>query len=43
MVQKQAQFVTTSYEEEKFANAVEQFILGSNAADIPKKRLRSTL
>lgn len=29
-VQRQAQYVTTSYEEEGFANAVEQFILGSN-------------
>jgi hydroxymethylpyrimidine pyrophosphatase-like HAD family hydrolase len=27
-VQKQAQYVTTSYEEEGFANAVEWFILG---------------
>lgn len=27
-VQKQAQYVTTSYEDEGFANAVEQFILG---------------
>ncbi|MBA3921849.1 MAG: HAD family phosphatase, partial [Nostocaceae cyanobacterium] len=27
-VQKQAQEVTTSYEEEGFANAVERFILG---------------
>lgn len=32
-VQQQAQYVTTSYEEEGFANAVEQFILGSNAAE----------
>ncbi|WP_251956716.1 hypothetical protein [Nostoc commune] len=42
-VQKQAQYVTTSYEEEGFANAVEQFILGSNTADITKKRFRSML
>jgi Cof subfamily protein (haloacid dehalogenase superfamily) len=42
-VQKQAQYVTTSYEEEGFANAVEQFILGNNAADIPKNPLRSTV
>jgi hydroxymethylpyrimidine pyrophosphatase-like HAD family hydrolase len=42
-VQKQAQYVTTSYEEEGFANAVEQFILGRNTADIPKKRLQLTL
>jgi hydroxymethylpyrimidine pyrophosphatase-like HAD family hydrolase len=27
-VQQQANYVTTSYEEEGFANAVEQFILG---------------
>ena len=31
-VQRQAQYVTTSYEEEGFANAVEQFILGSNGS-----------
>ncbi|NEU76312.1 Cof-type HAD-IIB family hydrolase [Hassallia byssoidea VB512170] len=42
-VQQQAQYVTTSYEEEGFANAVEQFILGSNAADISKNRLQSTV
>lgn len=31
-VQRQAQYVTTSYEEEGFANAVEQFILGGNGS-----------
>jgi hypothetical protein len=38
-VQRQAQYVTTSYEEEGFANAVGQFILGCNAAEIPKNHL----
>lgn len=33
-VQHQAQYVTTSYEEEGFANAVERFILG-NTAQVP--------
>jgi hydroxymethylpyrimidine pyrophosphatase-like HAD family hydrolase len=43
-VQQQAQYVTTSYEEEGFANAVEWFILGNgNAAEIPKNRFRSTV
>lgn len=43
-VQQQAQYVTTSYEEEGFANAVEWFILGDgNAADISKNRFRSTV
>ncbi|QLE57977.1 Cof-type HAD-IIB family hydrolase [Nostoc sp. TCL26-01] len=42
-VQQQAQYVTTSYEEEGFANAVEQFILVSNTADIPKNPLQSTV
>jgi Cof subfamily protein (haloacid dehalogenase superfamily) len=41
-VQQQAQYVTTSYEEEGFANAVEWFILGNgNATAIPQNRLRS--
>jgi hydroxymethylpyrimidine pyrophosphatase-like HAD family hydrolase len=30
-VQQQAQFVTTSYENEGFANAVERFILGDRS------------
>jgi hypothetical protein len=43
-VQQQAQYVTTSYEEEGFANAVEWFILGNgNAAEIPQNRFRSTV
>ena len=43
-VQQQAQYVTTSYEEQGFANAVEQFILGNgNAAEIPKNLFRSTV
>jgi len=43
-VQKQAQYVTTSYEEEGFANAVERFILGDRTAtEIPKSRLRPTV
>lgn len=43
-VQQQAQYVTTSYEEEGFANAIEWFILGNrNAAEIPKNRLRATV
>ncbi|MBD1865619.1 MULTISPECIES: Cof-type HAD-IIB family hydrolase [Trichocoleus] len=43
-VQKQAQYVTTSYEEEGFANAVEWFILGKRTAtEIPKSRLRPTV
>lgn len=43
-VQQQAQYVTTSYEEEGFANAVEWFILGNgNTADMPKNRLQSTV
>jgi hypothetical protein len=43
-VQQQAQYVTTSYEEEGFANAVEWFILGNgNAAEIPKNLFRSTV
>jgi Cof subfamily protein (haloacid dehalogenase superfamily) len=42
-VQKQAQYVTTSYEDEGFANAVERFILGNNTADVPENRLRSTV
>jgi hypothetical protein len=41
-VQKQADYVTTSYEEEGFANAVEQFILGNTAARAAH-RLRSTV
>jgi Cof subfamily protein (haloacid dehalogenase superfamily) len=41
-VQQKAQYVTTSYEEEGFANAVEWFILG-NATEIPKDYLRSTV
>ncbi len=32
-VQRQAQYVTTSNEEEGFANAVERFILGSNNSE----------
>ncbi len=40
-VQQQANYVTTSYEEEGFAHAVEQFILGSSAANAVKSRLRS--
>lgn len=32
-VQQRAQYVTTSYEEEGFANAVDRFILGSNGKD----------
>jgi hydroxymethylpyrimidine pyrophosphatase-like HAD family hydrolase len=43
-VQQQAQYVTTSYEEEGFANAVEWFILGDRpAADNSRHRLRSTV
>jgi hypothetical protein len=43
-VQQQAQYVTTSYEEEGFANAVEWFILSNgNAAEIPKNLFRSTV
>lgn len=43
-VQQQAQYVTTSYEEEGFANALEWFILGDrNAAEIPQNRFRSTV
>lgn len=43
-VQKQAQCVTTSYEEEGFANAVEWFILGDRAAaEISSSRLQSTV
>ncbi|MBD1913147.1 MULTISPECIES: Cof-type HAD-IIB family hydrolase [unclassified Leptolyngbya] len=42
-VQKQAQYVTTSYEDEGFANAVEQFILGNNAIDVPGNRLQSAV
>ncbi|XGV97655.1 MAG: Cof-type HAD-IIB family hydrolase [Leptolyngbya sp. BL-A-14] len=33
-VQKQAQYVTTSYEDEGFANAVEWFILGSSRPEV---------
>lgn len=33
-VQQQAQYVTTSYEEEGFANAVERFILGNRFKDV---------
>lgn len=36
-VQKQAQYVTTSYEEEGFANAVERFILGDQKDLFPAK------
>ncbi len=32
-VQQQAQYVTTSYEEEGFANAIERFILGDRSKD----------
>jgi hypothetical protein len=43
-VQQQAQYVTTSYEEEGFANAVEWFILGNRpAAENSRHRLRSTV
>jgi Cof subfamily protein (haloacid dehalogenase superfamily) len=43
-VQQQAQYVTTSYEEEGFANAVEWFILGNHpTAEIPKSLFRSTV
>lgn len=43
-VQKQAQYVTTSYEEEGFANAVEWFILGDRAtAEVSNRRLRSAV
>ena len=43
-VQQQAQYVTTSYEEEGFANAVEWFILGDHpATENPRHRLRSTV
>lgn len=43
-VQQQAQYVTTSYEEEGFANAVEKFILGNrNGGEIPKNLFRSTV
>jgi Cof subfamily protein (haloacid dehalogenase superfamily) len=43
-VQKQADYITASYEEEGFAKAVEEFILGNHdAVDIPKHRLRSTV
>jgi Cof subfamily protein (haloacid dehalogenase superfamily) len=41
-VQQQAQYVTTSYEEEGFANAVEWFVFG-NATEIPKDYLRATV
>jgi hydroxymethylpyrimidine pyrophosphatase-like HAD family hydrolase len=41
-VQQQARYVTTSYEEEGFANAVEWFISG-NATEIPQEYLRSTV
>ncbi len=33
-VQRRAQYVTTSYEEEGFANAVERFILGSHNSEL---------
>jgi Cof subfamily protein (haloacid dehalogenase superfamily) len=41
-VQQQARYVTTSYQEEGFANAVEWFILG-NATEIPKDYHRATV
>ncbi len=41
-VQKQTDYVTTSYEEEGFANALEQSILERRAADPSQNRLRST-
>lgn len=42
-VQQQADYVTTSYEAEGFAYAVEQFILGCHAANPPEDRLRSAV
>jgi Cof subfamily protein (haloacid dehalogenase superfamily) len=42
-VKQQAQYVTTSYEEEGFANAVEQFILGTNASKSANSQVRSTV
>jgi hydroxymethylpyrimidine pyrophosphatase-like HAD family hydrolase len=42
-VQQQADYVTTPYEAEGFAHAVEQFILSRHAPNPPENRLRSVV